>query len=97
MSNEPELLHDDVLHRLCECSYSCSVPSRFIRMMAHELLQRRANENAMVVHLDDLSMLVKQLAHQLRKAAPDSDFPEIALDCLKGKGLLGSQLCDEES
>ena len=42
--------------------------------------------------VDDLSALVRQLAHRLGKAAPDSDLPARALDYLKRKGLQGSPL-----
>jgi hypothetical protein len=42
--------------------------------------------------VDDLSALVRQLVHRLRKAAPDNDLPEKALDYLKRKGLQGSPL-----
>lgn len=42
--------------------------------------------------VDDLSALVRQLAHRLSKAAPDSDLPTKALDYLKRKGLQGSPL-----
>lgn len=42
--------------------------------------------------VDDLSALVRQLAQRLRKAAPDNDLPEKALDYLKRKGLQGSPL-----
>lgn len=37
--------------------------------------------------LDDIAALVRRLAHALRKAAPDHDLPENALDYLKRKGL----------
>ena len=40
--------------------------------------------------VDDLSALVRQLVQKLRKAAPESDLPERALDYLKRKGLQGS-------
>jgi cell division protein FtsB len=43
----------------------------------------------------DLSALVRQLVHRLRKAAPDNDLPEKALDYLKRKGLQGSPLRNE--
>jgi len=42
--------------------------------------------------VDDLSALVRQLVHRLRKAAPDSDLPEKAMDYLKRKSLQGSPL-----
>lgn len=45
--------------------------------------------------VDDLSALVRQLVHRLRKAAPDNDLPEKALDYLKRKGLQGSPLRNE--
>lgn len=44
------------------------------------------------VYLGDLSTLVKQLVQALRKAAPNSDLPQIALDYLRRKGLQGSPL-----
>lgn len=39
---------------------------------------------------EDLSMLVKQLVRQLRKANPCSDLPDKAMDYLQRKGLQGS-------
>lgn len=42
--------------------------------------------------VDDLAQLVKRLVHQLRKAAPDNELSEKALDYLKRKELLGSPL-----
>lgn len=42
--------------------------------------------------VDDLSAIVRKLVHQLRKAAPDNDLPEKALDYLKRKGLQGSPM-----
>jgi len=44
--------------------------------------------------VDDLAQLVKQLVHQLRKAAPGNELSEKAMDYLKRKGLLGSPLRD---
>ena len=41
---------------------------------------------------DDLAALVKRLAHLLRKAAPGSNLPEIALDYLTRNKLEGSPL-----
>ena len=41
---------------------------------------------------DDLAALVKRLAHLLRKAAPGSNLPEIALDYLARNKLEGSPL-----
>lgn len=46
--------------------------------------------------VDDLSALVRQLAHRLGKAAPDSDLPSKALDYLKRNGLQGSPLRSTE-
>jgi hypothetical protein len=40
----------------------------------------------------DLSMLVRQLVHSLRKAAPDNALSDRAVDYLKRKGLAGSPL-----
>jgi hypothetical protein len=40
----------------------------------------------------DLSMLVRQLVHSLKKAKPDSDLAARAVDYLKRKGLAGSPL-----
>ncbi|WP_286974943.1 hypothetical protein [Pseudomonas sp.] len=40
----------------------------------------------------DLSMLVRQLVHALRKAAPDHALPAKAVDYLKRKGLQGSPM-----
>ncbi|MCS3467107.1 hypothetical protein M2401_000828 [Pseudomonas sp. JUb42] len=45
-----------------------------------------------VACVDDLSALVRQLVQRLRKAAPDNDLPEKAMDYLKRKGLQGSPL-----
>ncbi|KFE50125.1 hypothetical protein [Pseudomonas syringae] len=45
-----------------------------------------------VACVDDLSALVRQLVHRLRKAAPDNDLPGKAMDYLKRKGLQGSPL-----
>lgn len=42
--------------------------------------------------VDDLAELVKRLAQSLRKAAPDNDLPEKALDYLKRKEICGSPL-----
>ena len=42
--------------------------------------------------MGELAQLVKRLAHSLRKAAPDNELPEKALDYLKRKELLGSPL-----
>ena len=41
---------------------------------------------------DDLAALVKRLAHLLRKAAPGSNLPDIALDYLARNDLQGSPL-----
>jgi hypothetical protein len=45
--------------------------------------------------VDDLSALVRQLVHRLKKSSPDNDLPEKALDYLKRKGLQGSPLRSE--
>lgn len=47
--------------------------------------------------VDDLSALVRQLVQRLRKAAPENDLPEKALDYLKRKGLQGSPLRAERN
>ena len=39
---------------------------------------------------DDLVSLVRRLARELRRAAPDHALPEKALDYLRRKGLQGS-------
>lgn len=44
---------------------------------------------------DDLAALVRRLAQSLRKAAPDNDLPEKALDYLKRKNLQGSPQRDD--
>lgn len=44
--------------------------------------------------VDDLAQLVKRLAHQLRKAAPDNELSDKALDYLKRKKLYESPLRD---
>lgn len=41
---------------------------------------------------DDLAALVRQLVRSLRKAAPDNELADKALDYLKRKGLQGSTL-----
>jgi phage gpG-like protein len=41
---------------------------------------------------DDLAALVRQLVRSLRKAAPDNELADKALDYLKRKGLQGSPL-----
>lgn len=43
-------------------------------------------------NVGDLAMLVKQLVHALRKAAPDHDLPARASDYLKRHGLSGTPL-----
>jgi len=40
----------------------------------------------------DLTILVKQLAHLLKKSSPDKALPDAAMDYLKRKDLLGSPL-----
>ncbi|MWU51254.1 hypothetical protein GQL88_24480 [Escherichia coli] len=50
----------------------------------------------MPVHLnqrlvDELSMLVKQLTWQLRKAKPDCKLPDKAMDYLKRNGLISEE------
>lgn len=45
--------------------------------------------------VDDLSALVRQLVHRLRKASTDNDLLEKALDYLRRKGLQGSPLRNE--
>ena len=42
--------------------------------------------------VDDLAMLVRRLAHALRKSAPDHDLPEKALDYLARHSLTASPL-----
>lgn len=42
--------------------------------------------------VDDLAQIVKRLASSLRKATPDNDLPDKAMDYLKRKELLGSPL-----
>ena len=44
--------------------------------------------------VDDLAQLVMRLVHQLRKAEPDNELPDKALDYLKRNGLTGSILRD---
>lgn len=43
---------------------------------------------------DDLAALVRRLAHALRKAEPDNELSDKALDYLKRNGLTGSILRD---
>lgn len=40
----------------------------------------------------ELAMLVRQLVHSLRKAAPDNEISNRALDYLKRKGLSGNPM-----
>lgn len=42
--------------------------------------------------VDDLAALVRRLARSLRKAAPDNDLPDQALDYLRRHGLTGEIL-----
>ena len=42
----------------------------------------------------DLAILVVRLSRTLRKAAPDNDLPEKAMDYLRRKKLYGSPLRD---
>lgn len=44
----------------------------------------------------DLSMLVRQLVHALRKASPDHALPDKAMDYLKRKGLQGSPMRNQQ-
>lgn len=44
------------------------------------------------VNMDEMAMLVRKLVQQLRKAAPDNDSGEKALDFLKRHGLSGTLL-----
>lgn len=44
--------------------------------------------------VDDLAQLVMRLVHQLRKAEPDNELSDKALDYLKLNGLTGSILRD---
>lgn len=44
--------------------------------------------------VDDLAQLVMRLVHQLRKAEPDNELSDKALDYLKRNGLTGSILRD---
>ncbi|EEW0269722.1 hypothetical protein ACG54_003621 [Escherichia coli] len=41
--------------------------------------------------VDELSMLVKQLTWQLRKAKPDCKLPDKAMDYLKRNGLISEE------
>ncbi|HIE1976353.1 TPA: hypothetical protein ACXKGF_004399 [Escherichia coli] len=41
--------------------------------------------------VDELSMLVKQLTWQLRKAKPDCKLPDKAMDYLKRNGLISAE------
>lgn len=42
--------------------------------------------------VDELAMLVRKLVHSLRKAAPDHDLPQRAMDYLASRGLQGNPL-----
>ena len=44
-------------------------------------------DNNRTVVVDDLSMLVRRLAHSLKKANPDNELASQALDYLRRKGL----------
>jgi len=48
----------------------------------------RKSENV----VDELAQMVKRLARSLRKADPDNSFPEMAINYLERKELLGSPL-----
>ena len=39
--------------------------------------------------MDEMAMMIRKLAQALRKAAPEHDLPQKALDYLKRKGLQG--------
>lgn len=54
-----------------------------------ELERELAAKNSVT---DDLVALVARLARALRKAAPDNDLPEKALDYLKRSGMHGRVL-----
>lgn len=59
----------------------------------------RAQEDyaALEREADDLVALVQRLARALRKAAPDNELPEKALDYLRRKNLQGSPLRDTDA
>lgn len=54
--------------------------------------QSSASPACSTATLDDLSMLIRQLAHSLKKARPDSELPDRAVDYLARHGLQGSPL-----
>lgn len=47
--------------------------------------------------VDDLTMLIRQLAHALKRANPNSQLPARAADYLRRKGLQGSPFREEPS
>jgi hypothetical protein len=66
-------------------------PAQVLKIMA-AIESAGATGQEPVASMDDLSMLIRQLVHALRKASPDNALAERATDYLKRKGLQGSPL-----
>lgn len=66
--------------------------SEDVYRLSCDLAQRTGEVRELAGVVDDLCALAKQFVQRLRKAAPDSDLPEKAMDYLKRKGLQGSPL-----
>lgn len=77
--NNQEKLSDDEIE--AEHDPDCSACAR--AQEDYAALEREA---------DDLVALVQRLARELRRAAPDNDLPEKALDYLRRKNLQGTPL-----
>lgn len=65
-------------------------------VMADAYDQLKAENERLTNVVGDLSILTKRFVHRLRKAAPDNDLPEQALDYLKRKGLQGRPMRAED-
>ena len=59
---------------------------------AYGIEMQRAGWDGRKQQVDDLAALVARLARLLRKAAPEQDLPEKAMDYLQREGLCGSPL-----
>lgn len=59
---------------------------------AYDIEMQRAGWDGRKQQVEDLTALVARLARHLRKAAPEQDLPEKALDYLLREGLCGSPL-----
>lgn len=86
-SPKTEALIEGVMARFPGSSISAS--ARYYEAV-HQELAPFARE--LETQVDDMAMLIKQLAHSLSKASPGNEMSARALDYLKRKGLLGSPL-----